>query len=503
MEPAPLSSSDDLANPLLENTDEGTELASGTELVDADGAELREAHPLVADAEAQRARPPSPTTSSPSRASMASVAAAPDALREGLVVELWHARRRYAAAGSHEHLARYLSRFVAGTWCRCVVEDFDGETYTLRYEDGPHAARSRAFAPVAGLPRGTRFVRCPRDCIEVDYEASYCAVSPEGRYALSHGVVVVPFIVAAQLFCYFYYAARECERTGRAIEAYAPVAGPGGDRFAFAATSHFPGCRDLRGREWYRFWTYQWLHEGWAHVSTNGFMALVFGIPLEVAHGGWRAALIMQAGVVAGALSCAVFDVERRVVGASASCYALLGAHVAIIALHWRSMKRGLLHRDVRIAVFAALAFCDVLTTADRAANVGAASAGSVSYSAHVGGLACGYLLGVLVIQRRPVKDPNVGGRRKAAAGVALLALLCGALAWIGSHAPPKNVPWLYPDSNDWSHRSCCSKLDACADLEGPTSLLSCDDRTELALGRTVARSCNELRALLRNATDA
>jgi len=232
-------------------------------------------------------------------------------------------------------------------------------------------------------------------------------------------------------------------------------------------------------------------------------MALVFGIPLEVAHGGWRAALIMQAGVVAGALSCAVFDVERRVVGASASCYALLGAHVAIIALHWRSMKRGLLHRDVRIAVFAALAFCDVLTTADRAANVGAASAGSVSYSAHVGGLACGYLLGVLVIQRRPVKDPNVGGRRKAAAGVALLALLCGALAWIGSHAPPKNVPWLYPDSNDWSHRSCCSKLDACADLEGPTSLLSCDDRTELALGRTVARSCNELRALLRNATDA
>ena len=85
----PVSSSDDLANPLLENT--GTELASGTELVDADGAELREAtdgaHPLVADAEAQRARPPSPTTSSPSRASMASVAAAPDALREGKKVK--------------------------------------------------------------------------------------------------------------------------------------------------------------------------------------------------------------------------------------------------------------------------------------------------------------------------------------------------------------------------------------------------------------------------------
>ena len=38
----PVSSSDDLANPLLENTDEGTELACGTELVDADGAELRD-----------------------------------------------------------------------------------------------------------------------------------------------------------------------------------------------------------------------------------------------------------------------------------------------------------------------------------------------------------------------------------------------------------------------------------------------------------------------------
>ncbi|KAK7240887.1 hypothetical protein SO694_00055039 [Aureococcus anophagefferens] len=192
------------------------------------------AHPLVADAEAQRARPPSPTTSSPSRASMASVAAAPDALREGLVVELWHARRRYAVTpGSHEHLARYL--VVAGrAWCRCVVEDFDGETYTLRYEDGPHAARSRAFAPVAGL----------------------------------------------------------------------------------------------RGH---------------------------------------------AAGVVAGALSCAVFDVERE--GRRRASALLLRARrrAAIIALHWRSMKRGLLHRDVRIAVFAALAFCDVLTTADRAANAGAA----------------------------------------------------------------------------------------------------------------------------------
>ena len=84
-------------------------------------------------------------------------------------------------------------------------------------------------------------------------------------------------------------------------------------------------------------------------------------------------------------------------------------------------------------------------------------------------------------------------------AAALLACLLALALAWIAKHAPPKDLPWLYPDSNEWRHRTCCSKLDGCADLNGPVHLLTCTDRTELRLRRDVASSCNDLRALLNN----
>ena len=417
-------------------------------------------------------------------------------LKEGLVVELWHARRVYAAVGSPEALARSLGHFRPGTWCRCVVESYAaGEGYALRYEDGPYAAASRALVRRLALPPRTRFVRVPRSAIGVDYEASYAFVTREGRRQTAHGVVVVPLVVLGQLFCYFWYAAR----SGEALEMYAPLAGPDARGFAFAETSPFPRCADLRRREWYRFWTYQWIHEGWAHVGSNAIMQLVFGIPLEVAHGGWRTATILQFGVVAGALSVAVFDVQRNVVGASGACYALLGAHAAVICLHWHSARRGLLHRDAKLALFATLTACDLFTSLDRAASVGTGGATNISYSDHIGGFVSGGLLGVALLQRRPAFDARYGRKRKVFAAALLACLLALALAWIAKHAPPKDLPWLYPDSNEWRHRTCCSKLDGCADLDGPVHLLTCTDRTELRVRRDVASSCNDLRALLNN----
>ena len=230
----------------------------------------------------------------------ASVAEVPlPALREGLVVELVHARHKYAATGSHEHLSQYLSVFRPGTWCRCVVEDCDADGgYTLRYEDGPYADDSYAFVKKRFLPRPCRFVRVPCECIRVDYEASYSYVTPEGRHVTSHAVYMVPLValsgvprdaramdafehlssssrplegrrsivrsvaargdppgpraptqVLAQLALYFTYAAR----TGERIEMYSPMGGP--PHWDFSETSAFPGCRDLRSTQWYRFWT--------------------------------------------------------------------------------------------------------------------------------------------------------------------------------------------------------------------------------------------------------
>ena len=50
---------------------------------------------------------------------------------------------------------------------------------------------------------------------------------------------------------------------------------------------------------------------------------------------------------VLGGLGCEVFDVDRGVVGASGACYAILGGHVAVLAMHWRRSRRGLFTRGV------------------------------------------------------------------------------------------------------------------------------------------------------------
>ena len=123
-------------------------------------------------------------------------------------------------------------------------------------------------------------------------------------------------------------------------------------------------------------------------------------------------------------------------------------------------------------------------------------------YSAHVGGLAVGLLLGVCVLQQRPVYLANVGLRRRLLALAVLVVMLCSAFAWIGAHDPPRDLPWLYPDANDWAHRSCCAKVDACAGLDPDrVGALVCHDRTNLLFHFKEARSCNALRAMLRPAT--
>ena len=63
------------------------------------------------------------------------------------------------------------------------------------------------------------------------------------------------------------------------------------------------------------------LHQGYVHLAGNVAMQLIFGLPVEYIHGPLRLALIYEAGVVAGALTCALFDPYSVVVGASGGVY--------------------------------------------------------------------------------------------------------------------------------------------------------------------------------------
>ena len=83
--------------------------------------------------------------------------------------------------------------------------------------------------------------------------------------------------------------------------------------------------------EFWRFLSYMFLHNGIFHLAFNCFVQLILGMLLETVHKFWRVAAVYLLGVLAGSLAHSMFDPYVALVGASGGCYALMGAHFAII----------------------------------------------------------------------------------------------------------------------------------------------------------------------------
>jgi len=131
--------------------------------------------------------------------------------------------------------------------------------------------------------------------------------------------------------------------------------------------------------EWWRFITYMLLHAGAAHVTANLFLQIIVGIPLEMVHGPRRIFILYVLGGLAGSFSVSVFDKNTNIVGASAGCYALVGAHVANIINYWSIMPFPL----IRLLVFSLIFSVDVVLSAYRRY---AENDTSVSFSSHLAG---------------------------------------------------------------------------------------------------------------------
>jgi len=204
--------------------------------------------------------------------------------------------------------------------------------------------------------------------------------------------------------------------------------------------------------EWWRFITYMLLHAGAAHVTANLFLQIIVGIPLEMVHGprsgmlttifivtitilvfatiiiititiliillllllllriiiinhsvmiggrnthlfirNRRIFILYVLGGLAGSFSVSVFDKNTNIVGASAGCYALVGAHVANIINYWSIMPFPL----IRLLVFSLIFSVDVVLSAYRRY---AENDTSVSFSSHLAGALLGLTLGGVVL---------------------------------------------------------------------------------------------------------
>jgi len=143
--------------------------------------------------------------------------------------------------------------------------------------------------------------------------------------------------------------------------------------------------------EWWRFITYMALHASASHIASNIFLQLIVGLPLEMAHGPWRILLLYVLGGLAGTCCVSMFDEKTNVVGASAGCYALVGAHVANIINYWSIMP----YAWFRTLFFGLLFVADVGIAAYQKYH---GQETSVSYSAHMGGALLGLALGTYVL---------------------------------------------------------------------------------------------------------
>ena len=142
--------------------------------------------------------------------------------------------------------------------------------------------------------------------------------------------------------------------------------------------------------------------------------------------------MLYEAGVVAGALTCALFDPYSVVVGASGGVYCIYGVHIANLLLNWSEMRHSLFNFKVRL--FLLLAF-----NAYEFASATVYGTDGFSYSAHLGGWFCGVALGLVALH--DVVHEHVY-QRVLKRGAALLfgAYALVAIGWFWAHFPTQFV---------------------------------------------------------------
>ncbi|XP_034497063.1 rhomboid-related protein 3 isoform X3 [Ailuropoda melanoleuca] len=153
----------------------------------------------------------------------------------------------------------------------------------------------------------------------------------------------------------------------------------------------------LRAQAW-RYLTYIFMHAGIEHLGLNVVLQLLVGVPLEMVHGATRIGLVYVAGVVAGSLAVSVADMTAPVVGSSGGVYALVSAHLANIVMNWSGMKcQFKLLRMAVALVCMSMEFGRAVWL--RFHPSAYPPCPHPSFVAHLGGVAVGITLGVVVLR--------------------------------------------------------------------------------------------------------
>ncbi len=149
----------------------------------------------------------------------------------------------------------------------------------------------------------------------------------------------------------------------------------------------------IERQEYYRLVTSMFLHFGLDHLINNMLILIFLGDMLEQLAGRFRYLLIYLGGGIAGNILSVIWDMRTGSfavsAGASGAVFAVIGALIFVV-LRSRGRVEGLTGR--RLIFMAALSVLEGLTSS------------GVDNSAHIGGLAAGFLLALLTNTGRKEK---------------------------------------------------------------------------------------------------
>lgn len=172
--------------------------------------------------------------------------------------------------------------------------------------------------------------------------------------------------------------------------------GAAGNKLTSMGALYWPSV--FYDKEYYRLFTYMFLHGGISHLANNMLILLFIGDNLERAVGKYKYLIIyFSSGVLAGAASIGynmVKNIRVVSVGASGAIFGVVGALAYIVIIN-KGRLEDISTRQIILFVVLSL--------------YGGFTSQGVDNTAHVGGLIAGALLGVLLYRKRKKREPERG----------------------------------------------------------------------------------------------
>jgi rhomboid protease GluP len=178
------------------------------------------------------------------------------------------------------------------------------------------------------------------------------------------------------------------------------------------------GARLILRHEYWRLVASVFVHGGLIHLVVNMWSLLVIGPLVERIYGHLAFAVLYLAAGVGGAIASAAVPPMRVSVGASGAICGVLGGLLAFLLVHRHTIPLTVL-RQLRKSVLGVVLFMAVL----------GAVVSNIDQAAHLGGLATGFVCGLLLIGPWPVAPGPRRGilARRISVTAAIIAGLAGA----------------------------------------------------------------------------